>query len=131
MRNKANADIVERVVLRQNSLKCVLYPGAPLDRHGIFVGNANSVVVRDNYITLERLPGARHLENYGIKLFGFLGEFAQISNNHLIGFGQQTISITTRGRIPKDKLWIVSDNFPGTGEWHLNDKGEKARFDIV
>jgi hypothetical protein len=132
MRDKANADVVGRVALRQNNLKCVLCPGAPLDRHGIFVGNANSVVIRDNHISLKRLPGVRHLENYGIKLFGFLGEFAQISNNHFIGFGQQTISITARGPISNDenKLWIVNDNFPDAGKWY-SDNGHKVRFDIV
>jgi hypothetical protein len=110
-RNLATADIVRRVVIRQNHVHSVLCAGAPQERHGIFVGNAQSATIAENFLTLERLPGVRHLPMEGIRVFGHLGEMVLITGNHLQGFSTP-ISRVARGSEPSDAQRVVRDNYP-------------------
>lgn len=112
-RSAVGADVAGRVSVSQNTLHCLLCAGVPLERHGIFVGNAGSVLVADNYLSLRRLPGVRHLAVDGIKLFGHLGEFVQIRSNHISGFSRP-LNLTQRGRAPQQNQRIATLNFPAS-----------------
>ena len=111
-RTAEGADRASRVIVRQNSLKCVLCTGAPMERHGIFVGNASSIAIADNYLTLRRLAGVRHLAVDGVRIYGFLGEFVQVRSNHIIAFTRPIKLFECVDPPPDEYLRVKTDNFP-------------------
>lgn len=110
-RTRAGADIAGRVVIRQNRVACTIAAGAAGERHAIFVGNARSTAVFDNDIVSTHLDGVRHLPVDGIRLFGFLGEMAQVRTNHIEGF-TVPIRVQQRGMTPANASRIVEWNYP-------------------
>ena len=110
-RSAKGADSAVRVIVRQNSVNCVLCVGAPLERHGIFVGNASSIAIMDNYLTLERLAGVRHLAADGVRIYGFLGEFVQVRSNHFKDF-THPITVCDLGDSLETDSRVYADNFP-------------------
>jgi hypothetical protein len=86
------------------------------ERHGVFVGNADSVVVEDNTVTLQRLAGAENVAITGAQLYGHLGRRVLVRHNHVTGFNTG-INVTPRyqpGNAPypprESVLWLVADN---------------------
>lgn len=109
-RTARGADRVGRVVLRQNTIHTLLGAGGPLERHGIFVGNATSVAIADNVLSLERPAGLRHLPVDGIRVFGFLGELVSIQGNHITGYST-SLRQAQRGREPRNAVRVERDNY--------------------
>ena len=110
-RSAAGADVAGRVVVHHNTIDCLLCAGAPLERHGIFVGNAASTAITDNHLTLRRLPGVRHLPVDGVRIFGFQGEFVQVRSNHFSGFNTP-VNLVVRGRPLTNFSQVLTHNFP-------------------
>ena len=86
------------------------------ERHGVFVGNADSVIVEDNTITLQRLAGAENVTITAAQLYGHLGRRVLVRNNHVTGFNTG-VNVTPRyqpGNTPypprESVLWLVADN---------------------
>lgn len=79
-------------------------------RHGIFVGNSNSILVKDNYILLirgQRIGGEFH----GIEIIGHWGRRMIVSQNHLDGdFRKFGIIVDAFPVFPNQPLWLVSEN---------------------
>lgn len=109
-RTGKGADRAGRVIVRQNEIHTLLAAGGPLERHGIFVGNAASVTIADNHLSLERPAGLGHLPVDGIRVFGFLGEMVSIQGNHITGYST-SLRRAQRGREPQDAVRVERDNY--------------------
>ncbi len=83
---------------------------AEFERHGIFVGNSNSILVKDNYILLvrgQRISGEFH----GIDIIGHWGRRMIVSQNHLEGdFRKFGIVVDAIPAIVNNPLWLVAEN---------------------
>jgi hypothetical protein len=100
---------VKRVVIQNNSVGVLLGLGPTRGRHGIFVGNVNSLSVRGNRLTLTRPPGAQGIQIDGIRVFGQLGRSVIIRENHLSDFNTG-IRLERRGAAPVTPMWLINDN---------------------
>ncbi len=109
-RTGKGADRAGRVIVRQNEIHTLLAAGGPLERHAIFVGNAASVTIADNHLSLERPAGLGHLPVDGIRVFGFLGEMVSIQGNHITGYST-SLRRAQRGREPQGAVRSENDNY--------------------
>jgi hypothetical protein len=108
---QSDADHARRVVVTGNHIHVHAVVGATRSRHAIFVGNADSIVVRDNYAKLTRFTGTTDLPIDGIRLFGYFGRYLNVRENHVDRFGIG-ILVNLRGDAPSKKpMWQVHDNF--------------------
>ena len=72
------------VTIAGNTISILLTPVAvKKDRHAIFVGNCQSLLIENNNARLSRPPKAEKLEIDGIRVWGHLGDRALIRQNHL------------------------------------------------
>lgn len=80
------------------------------ERHGIFVGNCNSIVINDNFITL--LRGVRLAKDFrGIDVVGHWGRRMIVRHNHLEGeFRGPGIVVDAIPALASSPLWIVEEN---------------------
>jgi hypothetical protein len=104
-----NISVAERVVIHDNRVHVTLGTGATRGRHGIYVGNVNSLNIRGNRLTLERLAGSLNMQIDGIRVFGRLGRSLMIRENHLTGFNIG-IRFELRGATPPTPMWLINDN---------------------
>ncbi len=86
------------------------------ERHGIFVGNARSVAIHDNTITVQRSNGAEKITITGAIAYGHLGRAVVVRHNHFTDF-TTGVNVTPRyqlGNTPypprTSVLWLVADN---------------------
>ena len=104
------ADTAGRVIIAGNTTHVVLMPESASERHGIFVGNCQSLLIEDNFATCERVSTATRLAIEGIRVYGFLGPFAYITRNHLSGF-TTGIRVTPLNHSDGEwSMWRVVDN---------------------
>jgi Family of unknown function (DUF6519) len=76
------------VIISGNSLECQLMPNYLKEKHGIFVGNCNSLVINENYVKLNIFTGRQILPPMnGIRVYGYFGKRIIVKDNHLEGFG--------------------------------------------
>lgn len=111
-------DNLTNIVIAGNSIAIVL-PRAigKQDRHGIFVGNCNNLIIENNTVTLERLSGAESTLIDGIKVFGFLGvrlmitmnSLVSIDGNQKLGF-QYGINVNPIAAKTAAQQWVVTWN---------------------
>jgi Family of unknown function (DUF6519) len=105
------SDTAGRVIIAGNTTHIVLMPESAFERHGIFVGNCQSLLIQDNYATCDRVSTADRLAIDGIRVYGFLGPFAYITRNHLSGFttGIRVAGLNNTSDGPSS-MWRVVDN---------------------
>ena len=100
---------IGKLLIADNEIEAYNTPGMR-ERHGIFVGNCDSVHVLNNRIRLRRYPAANNLPIDGIRIFGFLGRMVMVRQNHIVEFSTGTrvtpLNISTRTL----EQWFVSDN---------------------
>jgi hypothetical protein len=100
-----------RVVITSNHIHVHAVVGATRSRHAIFVGNADSIVVRENFAKLTRYAGTSGLPIDGIRLFGYFGRYINVRENEVEKFGVGVL-VELRGEPPQKKaMWQVHDNF--------------------
>lgn len=77
------------VIISGNNIECLLTASYKRERHGIFVGNCDSLVINENYISLKKENGEGKIwpAMNGIRVFGVFGKRIIIRDNHLDGFG--------------------------------------------
>ncbi len=102
-------DRAELVLISGNTVRVVLPSSATRERHGIFVGNAGSLIVDDNYITVQRVARTVGLRVEAIRAFGHFGPRAIVRQNHISG---ATVGIRFEPIGPglARPQWIVTDN---------------------
>lgn len=99
----------------------VVHLRAPLfarERHGVFVGSTQTVVVRGNKVELtDPVPSAAELSQMtltppldGIRLRGFFGHLVQLRENHLVN-------------LPTGIRFVAPDSPSGAVAWSAADNG--------
>ncbi len=108
---------IERVQVSGNSAVLRLNADSlARERHGIFVGNARSVAIHDNAISVQRSDGAEKVTITGAIVYGYLGRAVVVRHNHFTQF-TTGVNVTPRyqlGNTPypprTSVLWLVADN---------------------
>jgi hypothetical protein len=77
------------------------------ERHGIFVGNCDSLLVESNYINIQRDPKKKIMID-GIRVYGHLGKFMIIRQNHVVDF--RTGIFIKPLNVVSTPLWLVQYN---------------------
>jgi uncharacterized protein DUF6519 len=98
-------------LIENNTIRVALPTSATRGRHGIFVGNCNSLVIETNFINLVRAPRNAALRIEGIRLFGVMGRRVIVRHNHLgpaFAVGITFAPINTN--LPAQPLWIITEN---------------------
>gem|GEM_PF-629639 len=95
------------IVHIMNNIIDVLLPSfGTRERHGIFVGNCNSLIIEDNFSSVTRTGRTGNID--GIRVHGHIGKMMIVRQNHLVGF--------TRGI----HFWPINDG-SGTYQWVITD----------
>ncbi|MDQ3918809.1 MAG: DUF6519 domain-containing protein, partial [Acidobacteriota bacterium] len=72
------------VTVSGNTVACILSAEAGnQERHGLFVGNCNNLMIENNDLSLRRLPGSEGMPVDGIKVWGALGNRLMVTQNHV------------------------------------------------
>jgi hypothetical protein len=107
------------ITIAGNTLSIVLTSASiSTDRHAIFVGNCDSLLIENNRALLTRASTADKFDIDGIRVWGQLGDRALVTRNHLASaVGDQdrsfTIGINMHPLIPISpfrQLWLVDFN---------------------
>jgi len=101
-------DMAGTVHIRGNNIGIILSP-VIRDRHGIFAGNCDSLIVQDNYARIKRFPVTSEVPIDGILIYGHLGRMMIVRQNHLVGSTVGIRVIPLSGDEGKPQ-WIVTDN---------------------
>ncbi|HUW66948.1 MAG TPA: DUF6519 domain-containing protein [Candidatus Nanoarchaeia archaeon] len=107
-------DMAGTVHIRGNNIGILLSP-VVRDRHGIFVGNCDSLIVQDNYARVKRSPVTSKVSIDGIRIQGHLGRMMIVRQNHLVGSTVGIRVIPLSGDEGKPQ-WIVTDNVAPNSE---------------
>jgi len=107
-------DMAGTVHIRGNNIGIILSP-VVRDRHGIFVGNCDSLIVQDNYARVKRSPVTSKISIDGIRIHGHLGRMMIVRQNHLVGSTVGIRVIPLSGDEGKPQ-WIVTDNVAPNSE---------------
>jgi hypothetical protein len=118
-RNDRSRHATRMVTISGNTIFILLTPVATKkDRHAIFVGNCDSLLIENNNARLLRLPKAEKLEIDGIRVWGELGDRALVTQNHLAsadGKRERSFNIginlnPLNGNRSTGHLWLVNFN---------------------
>jgi hypothetical protein len=98
-------------VIRDNAIGVALPPAATRDRHAVFVGSCDSVVIDSNRVTLRRDAHNVGLRVEGIRLFGDMGLRVIVRHNHLgPKFDAGIVFAPLNQPVPNRPLWIITEN---------------------
>ena len=118
-------DSSEVVTIANNVISLIL-PSIlrKIERHGIFVGNCQSLLVENNHIQLKRLQEVESVRIEGIKIWGKMGERLMVTKNHVrsadgnkknsfdVGIVLNLLNLNT-----ETNLWVVTWNMvPSKGQ---------------
>ena len=96
--------LADRVIVARNSVTLRVTDGEERNRHGIFIGNANSVLVQANRVVTEDRQVPR-VEVDGVSLIGVYGRQVIVRDNHFEGL--RTGIVFTPGENEEIKLPIL------------------------
>jgi hypothetical protein len=115
---RGEPDRIENLLILGNTLHLAL-PNISSqgvnERHGIFVGNCNSLVIENNLIGLIRFNSTLRTPIQGIQIYGFLGRRIVIRQNQLTslnalsGFLTESIQLTDLS--PQPATPLIENNF--------------------
>ncbi len=102
---------IENLLISGNTIYVSLpnLSGGVNERHGIFVGNCKSLVIENNYLSLQRFRGTAASPVDSIRVHGFLGDRIIIRQNHLTRMGtfggfSQPVNVTNLSSSPADSI---------------------------
>ncbi|HEX7151255.1 MAG TPA: DUF6519 domain-containing protein [Thermoanaerobaculia bacterium] len=109
---RTNENRAGRIVIDHNDILVHAQPGATRSFHGIFVGNCDSLVIRDNHLQLSRSIASGPFTIDAIRIYGYFGRFINVRENHTAGnFAfSHGATVIPRGTIPAAPMWQVVDN---------------------
>lgn len=104
-------DMAGTVQIVGNNILVPLSPAAR-ERHGIFVGNCDSLIIQDNYASVQRFPVTSMAAIDGIRIYGHLGRMMVVRQNHLVGttVGIRVVPLIVAGTGHGRPQWVVTDN---------------------
>jgi hypothetical protein len=110
-RTGGNVQQAGRVQIGGNSVVLWIGPGVFRERHAVFVGNADNILVQGNSLSLARDALSSGVLVDGVRLFGYFGRYIMVRDNYIPSFGTG-IRITPRGTeyTPATRFWRVTDN---------------------
>jgi hypothetical protein len=107
-------DIAGNLLVTGNTIKILLPPMWIRQRHGIFVGSFNSLIVEDNFLSVTRMRRRRRLTLNGIYIYGRLGKRMIVRANHFEQFDIDRIpAIFIKALNKSDRsrsLWLDEHN---------------------
>ncbi|WP_298734418.1 DUF6519 domain-containing protein [uncultured Chitinophaga sp.] len=112
-------DLAEAVTIADNNITIVLpLYGGRWDRHGIFAGNTQSLVIENNHVQLRRLSANTNIIAIdGLRVWGQLGGRMMVTQNHLLSADNNQknsfnigIHINPILQRPNTAQWIVMWN---------------------
>ena len=119
-RRNDNTRLLSRTVTIEGNTISILLTAVSLkrDRHAIFVGNCDSLLIENNRALITRLPTVDRLDIDGIRVWGELGDRALVTRNHLASADGDrdnsfTVGINMQPLDPIDflqQLWLVNFN---------------------
>ena len=115
------------VRISDNNVKILLLIGVR-DRHGIFVGNCDSLIVENNYVEVIRSNLALDMEIEGIRIYGRFGRMILVKQNHLVNtnVGIRAISLE---KPEHSTLWYVARNIaPDADQAVVAQNGITTRY---
>jgi hypothetical protein len=108
----AQPDKAGTITISGNNIETHLF-SAKNERHGIFVGNCDSLLIESNYISLKRDPKKKLMID-GIRVYGHLGKFMIIRQNHIVDF-RTGILVKPLNNV-STPLWVVQYNMLNNSE---------------
>ncbi len=106
--NPSTHDTAGIVHIMNNNIDVLLPSYGTRQRHGIFVGNCNSLIIQNNFSRVVRNDMTGKLNIDGIRVHGHIGKMMIIRQNHLIGYTQGI------------HFWPINDG-SGTYQWMITD----------
>jgi hypothetical protein len=99
------------VAINGNTIAVALMAESSVERHGIFVGNATSLVIQNNQLSCESVGPANRLKIEGIRVYGFIGAMGNVTGNHMFGFTTGIrFSVLNNKTDGPSSIWRVADN---------------------
>lgn len=96
------------VIIANNTVEVLLPASATRERHGIFAGNADSLIIENNFLSLQRIEEATRLLIDGIRVYGHAGRRMIVRHNHAAGFSRGVL-VNLLSRLTGAQ-WLVADN---------------------
>jgi hypothetical protein len=105
-------DYAQRVQVCGNSIYLRLPTDSLGERHGVFVGNANSISVQNNFVRLARVESDQPYD--AIRVYGKLGSFLMVSGNSSEGasVGVRVMPVrpyTLVNTAERRLMWLVAE----------------------
>jgi len=102
-------DQLGTVHITDNEIEVFLAPGVR-ERHGIFVGNCDSLLILNNHVQVQRFPVTQTLPIDGVRVFGTLGRMVMVRQNHLAGCTTGVRVEPLNQTLRTVEQWRVADN---------------------
>lgn len=99
----------DRIQIKGNHITNFLSAEYQGERHGIFVGNCNSLDIESNYLNVEFFPFDKTRAIDGIRIYGFAGKLILVRHNHANGYGTG-IFVRILDSISDSHVWQVVSN---------------------
>jgi hypothetical protein len=115
---QGDPDAAGFVAIAGNRVTVRLPMGVESQRHGIFVGNVDSLAIENNYLDCARARKTDRVMIDGIRIYGWFGRRILVNGNHITGFDiginfnpLNALQVKAEGNTPATVLlWIITDN---------------------
>ena len=104
--NHDKADIVQ---IMSNNVEILLSPVVTRERHGIFVGNCDSLIIQNNYVSVMPCSLTKDLNIDGIRVYGHPGRMMVVNQNHIVNANTGILFAPVSGENGKPQ-WVITDN---------------------
>jgi Family of unknown function (DUF6519) len=109
-------DLAGTVSITDNRIRILLSPLAARDRHGVFVGNCDTLYIENNQAIVQRFGNTTAVPIDGVNIHGVLGLMMIVRQNHLQNF-TVGVRVTPLFRPPTSRTvfqWLVAQNMMPT-----------------
>ena len=119
------------VSIADNRIRILLSPLAARDRHGVFVGNCDTLYIENNQAVVQRFGNTTAVPIDGVSVHGVLGLMMIVRQNHLQNFTVGVRVISAFSAADKSDSLPVADCAKHDAEQHTNrycsDSGSTLR----
>jgi hypothetical protein len=119
-------DIAGTVLIASNTVEVSLPAEGVRERHGIFVGNCDSLIVQDNYVTVNRFSQTGLLPIEGIRIYGHIGRMMIVRQNHLVNVSTGILVRPLGPNATSNQVmqWLVENNMIPGSSFPVNAPGK-------
>ncbi len=125
------ADQAGTVSIADNRIRILLSPLAARDRHGVFVGNCDTLYIENNQAVVQRFGNTAAVPIDGVSVHGVLGLMMIVRQNHLQNF-TVGVRVTPLFRPPTNRTifqWLVAQNMMTSSTQTVIAPGQVRRFE--